>query len=585
MPSHLRRATGISALLAVACLAVPAADAPLAVPDEAAQAQALKTIKEVYKADYARRRPEDRQLLARTLLDRAKDSGDDPAARYVFLHEACDQAAKGGDATLVDEALKALAAGFQIKPREERLKALATAGANVANAEAAQVVDEAQLALAQEAIDDDDFALAGKAARDAEQLARSLKDSRQATRARAMADRARTLADDYKQVSEVFDLLGDVSADGHVRLGTFYCFSKDDWSKGLAHLAAGSDEALKGLASAEAAAAAIPLARATPAIAPAPAGPLATDVNSPTPPPADPKVPAAATAAAEAALKVADGWWDYAQKQRGDTKEAILAHAVGWYRRAASSQTGAARAKLDKRLDEIERLLANSRHALLRFPPGAALLLSFEHESLALQGGKLAGVFDVSGHGLRGVVTGGATPVAGAFGTALAFDGTAQIDFGDPKDLQITGSQTIAFWIDPAVLDKRRNPFAKAFGGEGTMTLEINGGINYFYGTAGGNDDPYMACESSPIPAKQWTHMVVVRDLAAKKVVWFVNGKRDNESAAKYPAAVASNQPLLVGNGYTHPFIGQLDDFGIWPRALSETEIAQLYAAGAVGRR
>ena len=45
----------------------------------------------------------------------------------------------------------------------------------------------------------------------------------------------------------------------------------------------------------------------------------------------------------------------------------------------------------------------------------------------------------------------------------------------------------------------------------------------------------------------------------------------------------ASND-LLLGSGYTNPFVGQLDDIGVWPRALTEAEIRQLYEATSAGR-
>src|SRR5690606_29103281 len=82
------------------------------------------------------------------------------------------------------------------------------------------------------------------------------------------------------------------------------------------------------------------------------------------------------------------------------------------------------------------------------------------------------------------------TPVvlAGAPTSALRFDGGDDyVAFGNSPELQITGDQTIEFWLNPTDFNARRNPIAKAYGGEGTMTIETDGRVNYFYGITGGN--------------------------------------------------------------------------------------------------
>ena len=84
--------------------------------------------------------------------------------------------------------------------------------------------------------------------------------------------------------------------------------------------------------------------------------------------------------------------------------------------------------------------------------------------------------------------------------------------------------------------------------------------------------------------AKRWSHVVLVRDFALKRLTWYKDGKKDAEVVAKYPAATASNADLLIGTGYTGPFLGQLDDVGVWARALTAVEIKQLYDATAAGR-
>src|SRR5579864_8337658 len=75
-----------------------AARAP--VPDAAKQREAEKTIRDLYKADYARKSPADRDTLVRTLLAQGQKSQDDPAAQFVFYREAQDLAAQSGNLEL-----------------------------------------------------------------------------------------------------------------------------------------------------------------------------------------------------------------------------------------------------------------------------------------------------------------------------------------------------------------------------------------------------------------------------------------------------------------------------------------------------
>jgi hypothetical protein len=284
------------------------------------------------------------------------------------------------------------------------------------------------------------------------------------------------------------------------------------------------------------------------------------------------------------ALAAAEAWRSTASDlPRGTQRESAQSRALMWYRRALPLLAGTAKSKADRRIAELERALGPAAQGTLTlYPPGPALLLTFEVDTLALAGTRLTGVLDASGSGLRFAAS-GATPVRGPYGIALQFDGKGQIEIGNPKSLQISGNQTIAFWMLPDVLDIRRNPYNKSYTAEGTMTLEPSGTVNYFYGAQ--STGPYTSVGMNiAVTPKTWVHLAVVRDFTAKTVTWYRNGKATTPVPTVYPTASVSNQPLIIGNGYTNGFIGQLDDVGVWPRALSAHEIAALYSATAIGR-
>jgi hypothetical protein len=161
---------------------------------------------------------------------------------------------------------------------------------------------------------------------------------------------------------------------------------------------------------------------------------------------------------------------------------------------------------------------------------------------------------------------------------AAYFDGSSSLNLGTDSYLQITGDQTIEVWVHPTTFGIRRNFFAKAYGGEGTITLETSGALNYYYGTGGGNTSPYQGFGSgSTIALDTWTHVALVRDLSSSRLHYYINGVETSNVAATFPAATISTLDMLVGDGYTANFIGYLDEFALYDRALSPATILSHY--------
>ncbi|MBD3216502.1 MAG: hypothetical protein GF311_28065, partial [Candidatus Lokiarchaeota archaeon] len=172
-----------------------------------------------------------------------------------------------------------------------------------------------------------------------------------------------------------------------------------------------------------------------------------------------------------------------------------------------------------------------------------------------------------------------ATTESGKVGNALSFDGSNdRVELGNPEELQITGSQTIAMWLYPTQFTERRNPYAKAYGGEGTITLEPSGSFNYYYGTSGENAHPYQGVGSSgSITLNEWSHICLVRDLESMKIRWYIDGDLTYEVNADYASATASSLSAYIGQGYVDNFAGKIDDLRIYDSALTPTEVSWLY--------
>lgn len=183
---------------------------------------------------------------------------------------------------------------------------------------------------------------------------------------------------------------------------------------------------------------------------------------------------------------------------------------------------------------------------------------------------------DASSNANNGTLTNGPTWTLGNNGYAVNFDGVNDyITVPNKSSLQITKNLTIEFWIKPTDFLQRRNPYAKSYGGEGSITIETNGQINYFYGTCGGNCSPYQQFTmTSALAANQWTHMALVRDLTGGKLYWYKNGVLVNQANASYSNAAASTGNVTIGYGYTGYYLkGILDDIRVYARALSQSEV------------
>jgi hypothetical protein len=288
------------------------------VPDAAAQAKSVAQVHEVLKDDFAKAiSPEARAELIRKLIKLATETNDDPSLRYVMGTQAMDMAVKAGESDLAFEAIDGMNAYFLVDGWDLKAKSLIQLSHQAKTPPLKKQIAAQALAMTETALKEDHYDPAVELSSLASTMADSageplLKD--QAHEARARAQRLQNLGQAFKAANEKLAAHPD-DAEANLVVGKFLCFQKDDWKTGLPHLARGSDETLKALAIQE----------------------------------------AAAPAAAPEQVKLADAWWEAAEKigdKNNPQIKPMFARAKYWYHDAIPGLTGLALEKAQKRSTE-----------------------------------------------------------------------------------------------------------------------------------------------------------------------------------------------------------------------------------------
>ncbi len=318
--THSRRsllAVGFVFACAITTMAQPATTpaSRLPVPPSAKIIEAEKLVKDLFKADYAKKKAADPIVLAKRLLTAADETKDDPATRYVMYQEAREFAAKGGDVGLALEAADRIAGAFAVNPAEAKLVALEHANKPLVPV---QAIVEAALAATDDAVRVDDYA-------SAERLVRLAKGAAE----RAKIPGLTTLLDNRdKEVKTTRKVFEGLAAERKVlaatpndpiaasRVGRFLCLNKGDWEAGLRLLTKGEDEKLKEVAEKE-------LAR-----------PSTT----------------------KGKLEIGDLWYGLADGLDPVEKAEAKLRAYDWYQQIARDVTGVDKVRVDNLVPELTKL-------------------------------------------------------------------------------------------------------------------------------------------------------------------------------------------------------------------------------------
>lgn len=219
----------------------------------------------------------------------------------------------------------------------------------------------------------------------------------------------------------------------------------------------------------------------------------------------------------------------------------------------------------------------------------------FDAETLNSEGNAITAVNDVTGNGFDGEISNCCPTFSenGVNGGAIRLSGNVN----DKQIIKVKNSEnnfvynasdsyTISVWVK-----KNENAVTewKGIAVKGKATGKNSVRDNYYgiWNSYSSTSTPYCFSGSynnsginiygSENSSEEWTHLAAVQK--NNKIYFYVNGKAANSTPASQNIDTAG-QPLYIGG--VHPdygrqfFGGEVDDFGIFNYALSETEIAEL---------
>jgi hypothetical protein len=200
---------------------------------------------------------------------------------------------------------------------------------------------------------------------------------------------------------------------------------------------------------------------------------------------------------------------------------------------------------------------------------------------------------DLSGNGNTGQMLNFSTttsPTIGKIGSALKFvdANSTGINVGTPSSLNLTGDLTISAWIKPSSFggSSLGRIFDKSNGATAGYSLRVdNSGVSN--GLAFETDSGSGALSNAnAITLNEWQFVTVVFNSGTGVASFYVNGVAVG-SGSPAGGAPADNSSIAGYIGRRNPdttrnFDGAIDDVRVYNRALTATEIRQLYGVGAV---
>jgi hypothetical protein len=492
------------------------------VPGEAAQQEAMKLIRDLFKAEYARRAPADVQALAAKLLQQGRETKDDLVGQFVLLQQARELAVQAGDLATALAAVEETGKAYAVDGLGLKVQALAAAPLPASRPEASRALAASCLETIDEALEADRWDAAAELAVKAEAAARAAKEIgllKRALQRKTEIEATRRESELAKAAEKALAAAPDDPA-ANLAVGRYAACVKGDWERGAARLAKGADAALKAAAEKE-------LAK-----------------------PAEPQAQAA----------TGDAWWEAAEKSKGHPfEERWRGRARHWYETALPGLAGLARIKVERRLEQIVASPGD--------PSVASGLVGCWNFS-----GPLTKIRDLSPRRNHGAPRGGIKQVPGISGEALEFNGVdGYVELGAAGLPALDAPKSIACWVRFA---------AEAAAMQGVVCCAADEDEYCQFGCFEGRvvvwkSPGVILVDGGPVQKEVWRHYAYTFD--GKKHRFYTDGKPVGSSEASPSRGKVIRADVGRTYGTGEYFGGLLDELRIYARPISESEVRQLF--------
>jgi len=181
-------------------------------------------------------------------------------------------------------------------------------------------------------------------------------------------------------------------------------------------------------------------------------------------------------------------------------------------------------------------------------------------------------VYDSSGNGNNGTITGATWTTAGKYGDALVFNGTnALVTVNDSTSLHLTTGMTLEAWVNPSTVTSAWSDVI--YKGNDNYWLEAtstSGGVPAAGATLGSADVDTPG--TAALTTNTWAFLTETYDGSTLRL--YVDGTQVSSLAQTGPIATSTN-PLQIGGDsiFGQYFAGMIDEIRVYNVALSPQQI------------
>lgn len=191
--------------------------------------------------------------------------------------------------------------------------------------------------------------------------------------------------------------------------------------------------------------------------------------------------------------------------------------------------------------------------------------------------------------------TGGVDQETGKVGNAATF-ATGDSDFlsGSGVDISGTTDKSVAFWIKIGTAPSSGTTYALFTDYQNVgnnrawaMTYRNNGGTLQFYTITSDNGTATATGTlNQTLTAGTWYHVAFLYDKSAGSIQIYVNGSSAGTISSQKTTIYNGSDPFRIGalgdGGGTAWYLdGAVDEFGVWDKLLTSSEITDLYNSGS----